>query len=254
MRDTTNLDKPWPLNSFVLPRTFRAVHFSDKLKQLRNGPFKMLNHLKDVTNELLAKHDYTFQWHSNNPIPSYPPEPVIFSHTQSNNQENPLTSQDFNISGTIRNILFTSTDKSDFDDIVSDDDPLLEDHDDTSIMPDSEWYKSMNSDDFHHSSRSKSQSKEIYQKPKTSTFKTFYKFTEISDFLILALFLTPLHDPMTNQTFHCNLNNHKLPREIPKPIMSCDHDRKKNIVFFFHSSITFYIWEKTPFLLNSNCN
>ena len=41
-----------PLGTFVLKRNFSHVHFSDKLKPLRNGPYKILDRLSEVTYEL----------------------------------------------------------------------------------------------------------------------------------------------------------------------------------------------------------
>ena len=45
--------KPLPLETPVLKRNFPHVHFSDKLKPLRIGPYKILDGLSDVTYELL---------------------------------------------------------------------------------------------------------------------------------------------------------------------------------------------------------
>ena len=48
--------KPLPLGTFVLKRNFTHVHFSDKLKPLRIGAYKILDRLSDVTYELLDIH------------------------------------------------------------------------------------------------------------------------------------------------------------------------------------------------------
>ena len=41
--------KPLPLGTFVLKRSFSHVHFSDKLKLLWIGPYKIPDRLSDVT-------------------------------------------------------------------------------------------------------------------------------------------------------------------------------------------------------------
>ena len=40
--------KPLPLGTFVLKRNLTHLHFSDKLKQLRIGPYKIIDRLSDV--------------------------------------------------------------------------------------------------------------------------------------------------------------------------------------------------------------
>ena len=55
MQDISYLDKPLPLNSFALHRNFMAVFFPDKLKRLRNGPFKIINKTTEVTYELYTQ-------------------------------------------------------------------------------------------------------------------------------------------------------------------------------------------------------
>ena len=61
--------KPLPVGTFVLKRHFAHVHFSDKLKPLRIGPYKILERLSDVTYELLA-----------HLVPYYPKEPLLYPH------------------------------------------------------------------------------------------------------------------------------------------------------------------------------
>ena len=46
--------KPLPIGTFVLKRKFTHVHFSDKLKPFRIGPYKIIDRLSDVTYEFLA--------------------------------------------------------------------------------------------------------------------------------------------------------------------------------------------------------
>ena len=66
--------KPLPLGTFVLKRNFTHVLFSDKLKPLPIGPYKILDRLSDVTYELLSQDCSTFQIHRNHLIPYYPKE------------------------------------------------------------------------------------------------------------------------------------------------------------------------------------
>ena len=42
MQNTPNFDEPLPLNSFVLYQKSSALQFSDKLKLIRNGPYKFI--------------------------------------------------------------------------------------------------------------------------------------------------------------------------------------------------------------------
>ena len=74
--------KPLPIRTFDLKRYFAHVHFSDKLKPLRIGPYKILDRLSDVTYELLAQDSRTSRTrpsdgstlhvHRNHLIPYYP--------------------------------------------------------------------------------------------------------------------------------------------------------------------------------------
>ena len=64
--------KPLPIGTFVLKRHFAHVHFSDKLKPLRIGPYKILDRLSDVTYELLSQDGSTLHVHRNHLIPYYP--------------------------------------------------------------------------------------------------------------------------------------------------------------------------------------
>ena len=57
--------KPLPIGTFVLKRNFTHVHFSDKLKPLRIGPYKIIDRLSDVTYELLAQDGSTIHVHRN---------------------------------------------------------------------------------------------------------------------------------------------------------------------------------------------
>ena len=75
--------KPLPIGTFVLKRNFTHVHFSDKLKPLRIGPYKIIDRLSDVTHELLAQDGSTVHVHRNNLIPYYPKEPLLYPHLRS---------------------------------------------------------------------------------------------------------------------------------------------------------------------------
>ena len=69
---TCHEGKPLPIGTFVLKRNFTHVHFSDKLKPLRIGPYKTFERLSDVTYELLAQDGSTIHVHRNHLILYYP--------------------------------------------------------------------------------------------------------------------------------------------------------------------------------------
>ena len=66
-----------------MKQNFTHVHFSDKLKPLRIGPYKSFDRLSDVTYELLAQDGSTIHVHRNHLIPYYPKEPLLFPHLRS---------------------------------------------------------------------------------------------------------------------------------------------------------------------------
>ena len=72
--------KPLPIGTFVLKRNFTQVHFSDKLKPLRIGPYKSIDKLSDVTYGLLSQDGSTIHVHRNHLIPYYPEEPLLYTH------------------------------------------------------------------------------------------------------------------------------------------------------------------------------
>ena len=72
--------KPLPIGTFVLKRNFTHVHFSDKLKPLRIGPYQIIDRLSDVTFELLSQDGSTIHVHRNHSIPYYPKEPLLYPH------------------------------------------------------------------------------------------------------------------------------------------------------------------------------
>ena len=57
--------KPLPFGTFVLKRSFTHVHFSDKLKPIRVGPYKI------HTYELLSQNGSIIHAHRNHLVPSY---------------------------------------------------------------------------------------------------------------------------------------------------------------------------------------
>ena len=75
--------KPLPVGTFVLKRNFTHVHFSDKLKPLRIGPYKIIDRLSDVTYELLAQDGSTIHVHRNHLIPYYLKEPLLYPYLRS---------------------------------------------------------------------------------------------------------------------------------------------------------------------------
>ena len=75
--------KPLPIGTSVLKRNFAHVQFSDKLKPLRIGPYKIIDRLSDVTYEFLAQDGSTIHVHRNHFIPYYPKEPLLYPHLRS---------------------------------------------------------------------------------------------------------------------------------------------------------------------------
>ena len=57
MQNSPNLYKPLPVTSFVPHQYFKAGHFSDILKPLRNSLFKFVNKPTEVTNHVLMTQD-----------------------------------------------------------------------------------------------------------------------------------------------------------------------------------------------------
>ena len=72
--------KPLPFGTFVLKPNFTHVHFSDKLKPLRYGPYKIWDRLSDVTYELISPDCSTFHIHRNHLIPYHPNKPLLYPH------------------------------------------------------------------------------------------------------------------------------------------------------------------------------
>ena len=90
---TYNNPRPLDIATFVLKRNFLHVHFSDKLKPLRIGPFKIIIKISDITYEIVNQDGYTSHIHRNHLVPFYPKEPIIFPFIQ---QYNPYSNNDDN--------------------------------------------------------------------------------------------------------------------------------------------------------------
>ena len=73
----TVIQNPSDIGTFVLKRNFLHVHFSDKLKPLRIGPFKINNKISDNTYETVNQDGYTSHIHRNHSVPYYTKEPII---------------------------------------------------------------------------------------------------------------------------------------------------------------------------------
>ena len=69
---TYNNLRPLDIDTFVSKRNFLYVHFSDKLKPLRIGPFKIINKISDITYEIVNQDGYTSHNHRNPLVPYYP--------------------------------------------------------------------------------------------------------------------------------------------------------------------------------------
>ena len=110
--------KPLPIGTFVLKRRFAHVLFSDKLKPLRIGPYKILDRLSDVPCELLAQDGSTLHVHRNHLIPYYPKEPLLYPYLR-----NFMRSSDSIIFDVPKPIKHANSDSSPFnsDESLSDD-------------------------------------------------------------------------------------------------------------------------------------
>ena len=82
---TYNNPRPLDIGTFVLKRNFLHVRFSDKLKPLRIGPFKIINKISDITYEIVIQDGYTSHIHRNHLVPYYPKAPLIFPFIQNYN-------------------------------------------------------------------------------------------------------------------------------------------------------------------------
>ena len=101
---TYNNPRPLDIGTFVLKRNFLYVHFSDKLKPLKIGPFKIIIKISDVTYEIVNQDGYTSHIHRNYLVPYYPKEPLIFPFIQNYNSHSFDNNTDNNNSSTIDSI------------------------------------------------------------------------------------------------------------------------------------------------------
>ena len=90
---TYNNPRPLDIGTFELKKNFLHVHFSDKLKPLRIGPFEIINEISDIIYEIVNQDGYTSHIHRNHLVPYYPKEPIFFPFIQqfnpySNNNDN----------------------------------------------------------------------------------------------------------------------------------------------------------------------
>ena len=76
---------PLDIGTFELKRILLHVHFSDKLKPLRIGSFKIINKISDITYEIVNQDGDTSHIHRNHLVPYYPKEPIIFPFLQQYN-------------------------------------------------------------------------------------------------------------------------------------------------------------------------
>ena len=61
--------KQFTLNTFVIDTNFEPVKLSTKLKPLRIDPYKIIRHLSDVTDELMAQEGSTSHTHRYHILP-----------------------------------------------------------------------------------------------------------------------------------------------------------------------------------------
>ena len=97
--------RPLDIDTFVLKRNFLHVHFSDKLRPLRIGPFKIINKISDITNEIVNQDGYTSLIHRNQLVPYYPKEPIVFPSLQKYNPHSTDNNTDNNNSSTNDSII-----------------------------------------------------------------------------------------------------------------------------------------------------
>ena len=89
------------IGTFVLRRNFLHVHFSDKLKPLRIGPFKIVYKISNITYEIVNQDGYTSHIHRNHLVPFYAKEPIIFPFLQQYNPHS-INGNYSNINDTIK--------------------------------------------------------------------------------------------------------------------------------------------------------
>ena len=97
---TYNNSRPLDIGTIVVKRSFLHVLFSDKLKPLRNGPFKIINKISDITYEIVNQDGYTSHIHRNHLVPYCPKKPIIFPFIQKFNPHSTDYNTDNNNSST----------------------------------------------------------------------------------------------------------------------------------------------------------
>ena len=73
------------IGTFVLKGNCLHVHFSEKLKPLRIGPFNIMKKISDITYEIVNQDGYTSHINRSHLVPYYPKEPIIFPFLQQYN-------------------------------------------------------------------------------------------------------------------------------------------------------------------------
>ena len=102
---TYNSPRPLDIGTFVLKRNFLNVCFSDKLKPLSIGPFKINIRTSDITYEIVNQDGYTSHLHRNHLVSYYPKEPIIFPFIQKYNPHSTDSITDNNNSSTNGSII-----------------------------------------------------------------------------------------------------------------------------------------------------
>ena len=183
LNKTYNNPRPLDIGTFVLKRNFLHVHFSDKLKPLRIGPFKININISDITYEIVNQDGYTSHIHRNHLVTYYPKEPLIVPFIQNYNPHSFDNNTDNNNSSTKDSINpFIS---------FSDEEQLVEDK----ITNSNKETKIPSTIDFQPESFSQYSSfpfKQNKQQLVTQTQKTNLIFTT------MTIVLTPEDTPMTD--------------------------------------------------------
>ena len=204
---TYHEEKPLPIGTFVLKRHFAHVHFSDKLKPLRIGPYKILDRLSDVTYELLAQDGSTLYVHRNHLIPYYPKEPLLYPHLLHFMRFSDSINYDINIPKPIN---YANSDSSPF----NSNEPLS---DDTSSQDD----QISSTDDLFRNSSNTNPSSNT-----TSPFKQFLKapHTNHSSDRIRH----PSQNQILNTNHYCDRTRNPSQNQIAPPYNTDSRDTKTN--------------------------
>ena len=148
----------------------------------------------------------------------YSDEPFLLPHTQKYNEQTSEIIHGSDISERSQNDLYSSYDKSEFDDTVFDDDPICNDNDDKSIFLGKELFKSVHQDDVNHRLLIQNLFLKSYIiNQDLQIFNISTRFLNYFFFLILLLFMTLLRHLLTNQLPLGSLTNHNPPIEIFEP-------------------------------------